>query len=99
MIAWLYLAIDSRFSNLMSASSLSIRFLSKALGGAVAVWASSGLTEPDKQLVMNKELMRQWFNGQWLTVGEAVLRAKRAVSDLDVRKTWILFGDPATKLK
>lgn len=31
-------------------------------------------------------------------VGEAAMIAKKAVSDLDVRRTWILFGDPAMKL-
>jgi len=34
-----------------------------------------------------------------LTLGEAVRRAKAAVSDQDVRRTWILFGDPTTRLR
>jgi hypothetical protein len=68
-------------------------------GGAVGVWASSGLTEPDKQVVMNKELIRLLFNGETLTVGEAVRRAKAVVSDQDVKRTWILLGDPTTRLK
>jgi hypothetical protein len=67
-------------------------------GGAVGVWASSGLTEPDKQAVMNKELVRLLFNGGTLTLGESVKRAKTAVSDQDVMRTWILFGDPPTRL-
>ena len=33
-------------------------FLKAKQGGAVAVWASSGLTEPEGQAVMNKELIR-----------------------------------------
>jgi hypothetical protein len=68
-------------------------------GGAVAVWASSGLTEPDKQAVMNKELIRLLFGKESLTLGEATARAKASVSDQDIRKTWILFGDPTTRLK
>jgi hypothetical protein len=68
-------------------------------GGAVAVWASSGLTEHAPQLVMNKELITLLFNGEGLTIGEAVKRTKAATTDADVRKTWILFGDPATRLK
>jgi hypothetical protein len=68
-------------------------------GGAIAVWTSSGMTEPDKQAIMNKELIKLLFNGQSLTLGEATARAKASVSDLDVRKTWILFGDPSTRLK
>ena len=68
-------------------------------GGAVGVWTSSGLTEPDKQAVMNKEMIRLLFNGQGLTIGEAAMRAKAATSDQDIRRTWILFGDPSTRLK
>src|SRR5205807_5739562 len=33
-------------------------------GGAIAVWASSSLTEPDQQAVMNRELFRQLFVGK-----------------------------------
>jgi hypothetical protein len=68
-------------------------------GGAIGVWTSSGLTEPDKQAVMNKELIKLLFDGKSLTLGEATARAKASVSDQDIRKTWILFGDPTTRLK
>jgi hypothetical protein len=68
-------------------------------GGAIAIWASSGLTEPDKQAVMDKELIRLLFGREPITLGEATARAKLSVSDQDIRKTWILFGDPTTKLK
>ena len=84
------------------AESLAGVLLKNADGGAVAVWASSGLTEPDGQLVLNEELMRLFFNAQGLTgltIGEAAARAKAAVTDMDIRRTWILFGDPTTKLK
>jgi len=68
-------------------------------GGAVAVWASSGLTEPGAQAIMDQELIRLLFNGPSLTIGEAAARAKAAVHDQDVRRTWILFGDPAMRLR
>jgi hypothetical protein len=48
---------------------------------------------------MNKEFVRLLFNGEGLTIGEAAMRAKAAANDADVRKTWILFGDPTTKLR
>ena len=48
---------------------------------------------------MNKQLMRLLFDGRSRTLGEATMRAKAAISDLDVRRTWILFGDPTTRLK
>jgi hypothetical protein len=68
-------------------------------GGALAVWASSGLTEPDRQAVMNKELIKLLFGRDSITLGEATAKAKASVSDQDIRKTWILFGDPTTRLK
>jgi hypothetical protein len=68
-------------------------------GGAVAVWTSSGMTEPGGQLKMNQELVRLLFSPEGLTIGEAAMRAKASVTDQDIRRTWILFGDPATRLK
>jgi hypothetical protein len=68
-------------------------------GGAIGVWTSSGVTEPANQLPMNKEFIKLLFNGDSLTLGEATSRAKAATSDQDVRKTWILFGDPSMRLK
>ena len=79
--------------------SLGERLLKYDRGGAVAVWASSGMTTPDAQAVMNQEAYRQLFNGQRLTIGEVMMRAKAAVSNGDVRRTWILLGDPTTRLR
>jgi hypothetical protein len=81
------------------ADSLAESLLKAGQGGAVAVWASSGLTTPDHQTGLNKELYRLLFNGERLTIGEAVMRSKRSADDSDVRRTWILFGDPTTRLR
>jgi hypothetical protein len=67
-------------------------------GGAIAIWTSSGLTEPDKQAVMNKELIKLLFGRDAITLGEATAKAKASISDQDIRKTWILFGDPSQRL-
>ena len=67
-------------------------------GGAVSVWASSGLTAPGPQFQMDQVLIRTMFS-QYSTVGDAVLVAKSGIADLDVRKTFILFGDPMMRLK
>ncbi|HJQ22593.1 MAG TPA: C25 family cysteine peptidase [Blastocatellia bacterium] len=82
-------------------SSLAESLMNAERGGAVAVWASSGLTSPDQQPQMNQELFRSLFAGVGLpmTLGEATARAKAAVSDPDVRHTWILFGDPTMRLR
>jgi hypothetical protein len=78
--------------------------LAKALmdapgGGALAVWASSGLTDSGSQAAMNQALVKALFGTPRATLGEAAATAKTAVNDLDVRRTWILFGDPATRLQ
>jgi hypothetical protein len=78
--------------------SLGESLLKAERGGAVAVWASSGMTHPDVQAAMNQEAYRQLFSGQGLTIGEAMMRAKAAVPNGDVRWTWVLLGDPATRL-
>jgi len=90
--------LNGYFADLFS-YSMAEALLEAPNGGAVAVWASSALTEPDGQQTMNTELMRQLFSGGNLTIGEACNRAKAAVTDPDVRKSWILFGDPSMKLK
>jgi len=68
-------------------------------GGSVAVWTSSGMTFPAGQAAMNQELIKLLFNGEGLTIGEAAMKAKKVVNDKDIRRTWILFGDPTTRLK
>jgi len=81
------------------ADSMAEALLKAQGGGAIAIWASSGMTQPGGQLKVNKELVRQLFNGENVTIGEAAMKAKRAVIDQDIRRTWILFGDPATRLR
>jgi uncharacterized repeat protein (TIGR01451 family) len=79
--------------------SLAEALLKAPNGGAVAVWASSGLTQPDQQAQMGRELFLQLFGTEKLTLGQAVARAKVVATDPDVRKSWILFGDPTMKLR
>jgi hypothetical protein len=79
--------------------SLAEAFLKAEQGGAVAVWTSSGLTLPGEQSFMNLELIRLLLNGQGLTIGEAVMGAKQATTNVDIRRTWILFGDPTLRLR
>lgn len=70
-------------------------------GGAVAAWASSAMTTPGDQAVMNQEVFRLLFDGsnQSMRLGDATKRAKATITDGDVRRTWILFGDPTMRLK
>ena len=68
-------------------------------GGAVSVWASSGMTDSGNQALMSQEFFRQLFGNPTLTIGQAIKAAKNAPVDNDIRRTWILFGDPAMRLK
>jgi CSLREA domain-containing protein len=73
--------------------------LLKAPGGAVAVWASTTLTEPAGQNAIDQEFYRQLFGAQPATIGDAARAAKTVTNDADVRRTWTLFGDPAMRLR
>lgn len=67
-------------------------------GGAVAVWASSGFTNQPPQAAMELGLLNEFSAHPHEMFGLMVLRAKSGSTDNDVRRTWILFGDPAMKL-
>ncbi|MEN3331928.1 MAG: hypothetical protein V7641_1293 [Blastocatellia bacterium] len=68
-------------------------------GGAVAVWASGGQTLPQGQWQMNQELYRQIFSTPQMRLGDPARAAKQGSGDSEVRRTWILFGDPTMRLK
>lgn len=76
--------------------SLGEALLRNPNGGAVSVWASSALTAPHLQTQMNAELYRHVFT---MPIGDAIIKAKQSVTDLDVRRTFILFGDPTLRLR
>ena len=78
--------------------SLAETLMKAQQGGAIAVWASSGLTDLLGQILMNEAFVQYLFSGEPLTLGEAISRSKANVIDQDIRKTWILFGDPAIRL-
>jgi hypothetical protein len=80
--------------------SLAASLMKASRGGAFAVWASSGMTSPGNQLGLNQQMVRSIFDTSLnLSLGEATLRAKAAVNDSDIRRTWILFGDPSARLR
>jgi hypothetical protein len=68
-------------------------------GGAVAVWASSGFTDSQPQITMDLEFYRQLFGAEPVRLGQAIRNSKAAISDQDVRRTWMLFGDPAMRVR
>ena len=60
-------------------------------GGAVAVWASSTLADFGPQPAFDQEFLMGIGRK---SLGEAALSAKRGITDLEARRTWLLFGDP-----
>jgi len=68
-------------------------------GGGVAAWASSGFTQQPPQATMNQALLRQFQLHPHDSLGRLILDAKSGTTDNDVRRTWILFGDPAMRLQ
>jgi hypothetical protein len=79
--------------------SLAETLLLSSNGGAVAVWASSGLNQADPQAQMDKTLVQSLFAQPAPALGDAITFAKSGITDPDVRKTYILFGDPLLRLK
>lgn len=80
--------------------SLAEALLTAPNGGGIAVWGSTGLTAPASQAMMDRELFRALYQtGAAPRLGDAVRQAKAATSDLSVRRTWVLFGDPTLRIR
>jgi uncharacterized repeat protein (TIGR01451 family) len=79
--------------------SISEALMNNANGGAIGVWASSALSGTSGQLDVNLAFSRGVFGPTPMTVGDAAILAKQATANGDVRRTWILFGDPTIRLK
>jgi uncharacterized repeat protein (TIGR01451 family) len=68
-------------------------------GGAVAVLSSSGLNQPSPQTSLDTLIVQSAFSPQYPALGDAILQAKSRITDLGVRKTYNLLGDPAMQIK
>ena len=78
--------------------SLAEAWLRAPHGGAIAVWASWGLTAAHGQAVLDQALITELFSGEGLTLGQAIQQAKATVRPLDLHRKWILFGDPTLRI-
>ncbi|HXI59936.1 MAG TPA: C25 family cysteine peptidase [Polyangia bacterium] len=91
---WMDLTCLNGFFQDVYKPSLAEQLLRRPEAGAFGVWASSGVTE---EVYWQKQLGQTFVDQLWnhgATVGEAAIRAKQQVPDLDIRRSWILFGDP-----
>jgi hypothetical protein len=73
--------------------------LQRAPNGAVAVWASSALTSPEAQLPADEALVHALLAGGDIRLGDAVVAAQKSSFTPDIRRTFILFGDPAMRVR
>ena len=76
-------------------------FLKAQNGGAFGVFASSGETVPDGQHQMSNKLYQLLYGSPptAIALGDAIKIAKAETADIDVRRTWIFFGDPSMSIR
>jgi len=78
--------------------SLAEGLLNAPNGGASVVWASTTETTPDIQNVMANRFYSDLNTGTIKRMGDLIADAKQATPPGDVRYSWALLGDPATKI-
>ncbi|HTZ82872.1 MAG TPA: C25 family cysteine peptidase [Candidatus Acidoferrales bacterium] len=81
------------------AQPLAVTLLVAPNGGASAVVASSGLNQPAPQTALDTLVVQSAITTRGQTLGQSLMKAKASITDLDVRRTYILFGDPAMQVK
>jgi uncharacterized repeat protein (TIGR01451 family) len=96
-----YLTFDclNGFFHDVYTQSLSEILLLNSQGGAIAVVASSGLTDSQPQAHLDRSLVQALFQNGGATLGDALVQAKSSIKAKDVRRTYLLFGDPLLRLK
>jgi subtilisin-like proprotein convertase family protein len=84
----------------LNTDSLAEALVKAPNGGAVATWMSSALTFAPGQQAMGRKLYQYLYQGgSSARLGDAILSAKGATFDIDVRRTWVLFGDPTMPMR
>jgi uncharacterized repeat protein (TIGR01451 family) len=78
---------------------LGVTLLLASNGGAVAVLASSGLNQAPPQINLDSMVVKNAISAKGATLGDAIVKAKSHIGDSDVRRTYVLFGDPAMQVK
>ena len=81
------------------AQPLGVTLLLAPNGGAVAVLASTGLNQAAPQTKLDALVVQNALNTAKPTLGESILKAKSKIGDPAVRRTFVLFGDPAMQVK
>jgi hypothetical protein len=83
--------------------ALSEALVVKDNGGAIAVWAPTGMSVNAQAKILDKEFFRAAFKDEDTTLGQAILASLEASSNLGTDKfmlqIYTLLGDPALKMK
>jgi hypothetical protein len=79
--------------------SLAESLIKSGNGGIVAAWASTGMTETQDQAPLDGGMLGAIFGGPPQLLGDLTVLAKQSAVNQDVRRTWILFGDPSMTLR
>jgi hypothetical protein len=82
-----------------SNDSLGEALLKAPAGGAVAVLASTALTDAEPQLILGKNFYTVLFNSTGVSVGQALMTAKTSAVRESVRQSFMLLGDPSMQLR
>jgi hypothetical protein len=90
--------LNGFFHNL-TANSLAESLIFAENKGAIAAWASTGLTTPDVQEVMGQRFYTKVGTGEIQRLGDLINDAKTVIpGGMDVRLSWALLGDPMLKM-
>jgi uncharacterized repeat protein (TIGR01451 family) len=81
------------------AQPLGVTLLLAPNGGAVGVLASTGLNQAPPQAQLDALILQNALGASPATLGESIVKAKSKITDPDVRRTYVLFGDPAMHVK
>jgi hypothetical protein len=81
------------------AQPLGVTLMLAPNGGAVAVLTSSGLNQAPPQTKLDGLVVQGAFGMARQALGDAILAAKAQITDGDVRRTYVLLGDPAMQIK
>jgi peptidase C25-like protein/uncharacterized protein DUF11 len=81
------------------AQPLGVTLMLAPNGGGIAVLASSGLNQPAPQTKLDELTVKNALDPDRPALGDAILKAKAKIDDAGVRKTFVLFGDPAMRIK
>lgn len=93
-------AFDSTSRTEIELNSLAETLLKNNSGGASVSWASTTETTADVQQIMAQRFYNQLNAGNMKRIGDLIKDAKTAIDrGTDVRYSWVLLGDPATKIR